>query len=170
MHPTVDRLWHWRRLNGMDDESWPSDAKHTYFHDVYAKDGSVESGGLCYGHGPDDVMSWRNLFDSDDHYYTNRELYTYLAPGSDELPYVYADFAWDHCESEGYSSDLLSKLETARPKDGASDEGDDDAAVQERQQKMKQKEGTSSSDGLEKKRGPEGKTGEMAVVRRSGLS
>ena len=24
VHPTIDRLWHWRRLNGMDDESWPS--------------------------------------------------------------------------------------------------------------------------------------------------
>mmetsp|Transcript_109923 Transcript_109923/g.319886 ORF Transcript_109923/g.319886 Transcript_109923/m.319886 type:complete len:864 (+) Transcript_109923:2-2593(+) len=130
VHPTIDRLWHWRRLNGMDDESWPSDAKHTYFHDVYGKDGSVEAGGSCYGHGPDDVMSWRNLFDTDDHYYTNRELYNYLAPGSEELPYIYDSFLWPHCVSEGYSADLNSKLETAKPQQSAGDEGDDDEAVQ----------------------------------------
>ena len=238
------------------------DAKHTYFHDVYAQDGSVESGGSCYGHGPDDVMSWRNLFDTDNHYYTNREvsryrdthhvptvgsmtrhtpaliasahtythhtatpeltpinlqLYNYLAPGSEELPYVYDSFSWPHCVSEGYSADLTSKVETAKPQQSTDDEGDDDEAMQvccfphcvpredphpselkfysnfvetlgrnqsasllgkatqlifttpnsptqERQKKMKEKEGAGSNDGLEKKRGPEGKTGAMEVA------
>mmetsp|Transcript_109917 Transcript_109917/g.319867 ORF Transcript_109917/g.319867 Transcript_109917/m.319867 type:complete len:122 (+) Transcript_109917:283-648(+) len=109
-------------------------------------------------------MSWRNLFDTDDHYYTNRELYNYLAPGSEELPYIYDSFLWPHCVSEGYSADLNSKLETAKPQQSAGDEGDDDEAVQERQKKMKKNEGTSSNDGLEKKRGPEGKIGKMEVA------
>ena len=134
IHPTVDRLWHWRRLNGFDDESWPSDAKHSYFHDVHAKDGTVVTDSSCYGsfdvsillpsvsesslcplapvsgHAPDDVMSWKNLFDQKDHYYTNSELYDELAPGSDNLPYVYDNFEWEHCVSEGYTSDLLGTL------------------------------------------------------------
>ena len=138
IHPTVDRLWHWRRLNGFDDESWPSDAKHSYFHDVHAKDGTVVTDSSCYGsfdvcilltsvsesslcplapvsgHAPDDVMSWKNLFDQKDHYYTNSELYDELAPGSDNLPYVYDNFEWEHCISEGYTSDLLYLDKSAR--------------------------------------------------------
>eukprot|EP00622_Pseudochattonella_farcimen_P001321 FR735982.1.p1 GENE.FR735982.1~~FR735982.1.p1 ORF type:complete len:163 (+),score=14.37 FR735982.1:255-743(+) len=119
IHPTVDRLWHWRRLNGFDDESWPSDAKHSYFHDVHAKDGTVVTDSSCYGHAPDDVMSWKNLFDQKDHYYTNSELYDELAPGSDNLPYVYDNFDWEHCVSEGYTSDLLGTLSPTDPASSA---------------------------------------------------
>lgn len=121
IHPTIDRLWHWRRLNGFTDENWPSDSKHTYFHEVYSSEGSVLQNGSCYGHAPEDVMIWRNLFDEDDHYYTNSELYSHLNPASEDLPYVYDNFRWPHCAAEGFSIDLLDTTEN---------NGEDDSSTQ----------------------------------------
>lgn len=136
-HPTVERLWHWRRLNGFDDESWPDDAKHTYFHDVYDKNGTASAGGECYGHGPNDVMIWRNLFDQDDTYYTNLELYDNLSPASSTLPYVYDNFRWSHCAEEGYSEDLLGLSE--------SETGSDDLQNGEKHDRFDHRQKNSSS-------------------------
>jgi len=34
----------------------------------------------CYGHSKHDVLSWKNIFDDDDYYYTNAELYDMFDP------------------------------------------------------------------------------------------
>ena len=39
-------------------------------------------------------------------YYTNAQLYDLLDPSNDDLPYVYADFDWDHCTTLGYNMEL----------------------------------------------------------------
>lgn len=66
-------------------------------------------------------MIWRNLFDEDDHYYTNSELYSHLNPASEDLPYVYDNFRWPHCAAEGFSIDLLDTTEN---------NGEDDSSTQ----------------------------------------
>lgn len=85
LHPTVDRLWHFKRLGNLAhyDETW--DPYHT-----------------CYGHNPTDYQPFKNLFDTNDHFYTNNELYELLRPDDVMLPYMYDNFKWPHCELLGY--------------------------------------------------------------------
>lgn len=90
MHPTMDRLFQWRRINGLVDERWDD---HTYLHN---------SDGICWGHQENDVLVWSNLFDNSHHYYTNKELYTLFDPSIDDyIPYIYDNFEWLHCEENG---------------------------------------------------------------------
>jgi len=85
LHGTLDRLWHFKRLGNMQnyDETW--DPYHT-----------------CYGHNPTNFQPFKNLFDSDDRYYTNIELYEYFRPHQEALQYMYDNFQWPHCELLGY--------------------------------------------------------------------
>jgi hypothetical protein len=87
LHPMIDRLWHWKRIGEEDlmegtstyDETW--DPYHT-----------------CYGHNPDNLQPFSNLFGDDhDDFYTNDELYDLLHPKNEDLPYVYDNFNWGHC-------------------------------------------------------------------------
>ncbi|CAN0103275.1 unnamed protein product, partial [Pylaiella littoralis] len=94
LHPTVDRLWHLKRLASTDfDEQW--DPFHT-----------------CVGHNPDDLQPFHGLFPDYDTkkskenvgapldakvYYTNTELYDLLRPDGEDIPYMYNNFAWTHC-------------------------------------------------------------------------
>ena len=100
MHPTLDRLLHWKRLNGgFEDEHWDD---NTYVH---------RDDGVCWGHQQHDALLWSNLFGEDadadsatGHHYTNGELYALTDPQShDSLPYVYDNFEWDHCDAQGVS-------------------------------------------------------------------
>ena len=36
-------------------------------------------------------------------FFTNRQMYDFLSPFSEDLPYVYDNFAWEHCDKEGYT-------------------------------------------------------------------
>jgi len=85
LHGTVDRLWHYKRLGPTDnyDETW--DPYHT-----------------CYGHNPSNFQPFKNIFDSNDNYYTNAELYENLRPDKPVLQYMYDSFDWPHCELLGY--------------------------------------------------------------------
>lgn len=91
------RLWHLARLEQKEvfDETWISDA-------------------TCVGHNEEDVQPFHDLFleeqDSEREgqvssevptmkkYYTNGELYKLLHPAEADLPYVYDNFDWPHCE------------------------------------------------------------------------
>jgi len=92
LHPSIDRLWHWKRFTEEDlvedstfDESW--DPFHT-----------------CYGHNPDNLQPFTNLFgESTDTFYSNIELYKLVHPKSQALPYMYDSFEWPHCELVGDS-------------------------------------------------------------------
>ena len=98
-HPTVDRLFQWRRLNGMgldwpDNSAWSVEGTRTAY---------------CHGHNVDDVLPFTGLFDSDSGPYTNRELLALADPKYDKAPYIYDNFEWPHCLDEGYSVDLMTQ-------------------------------------------------------------
>jgi|MDSY01.2.fsa_nt_gb hypothetical protein len=86
LHGTLDRLWHFKRLGNQKnfDETW--DPYHT-----------------CYGHNPGDYQPFKNLFDEDDRYYSNAELYQLFNPSGVSIPYMYENFEWPHCEESGYT-------------------------------------------------------------------
>jgi hypothetical protein len=86
LHGTLDRLWHFKRLGNKKnyDDSW--DPYHT-----------------CYGHNPADFQPFKNLFDDEDRYYNNMELYELFNPASNSIPYMYEHFEWPHCDMVGYS-------------------------------------------------------------------
>jgi hypothetical protein len=115
IHPTVDRLWQWRRINGMTNETWPP-ASVNYVH-----------GGDCAGHSADDITVFKNLFDSDDRFYTNQELYDLMDPRKEETTdSVFAHFRWGHCQDVGYPVDLLPSNFVARNTDRFTGETADD--------------------------------------------
>mmetsp|Transcript_19158 Transcript_19158/g.24856 ORF Transcript_19158/g.24856 Transcript_19158/m.24856 type:complete len:656 (-) Transcript_19158:256-2223(-) len=84
LHPTVDRLWHFKRLGDQSNfnETW--DPYHP-----------------CYCHNPTDYQPFQNLFDNDTWFYTNMELYEKLSPSSPDMPYIYDNFYWPHCDLIG---------------------------------------------------------------------
>lgn len=91
-HPTLDRLWHWRKINGFLDESWDNSG--------------------CWGHKYNDTTIWHDLFDDGDYnstFYTIAELMDLFSPMSVTIPYVYDDFEWKHCEEQGYPLNLISE-------------------------------------------------------------
>ena len=89
IHPIFDNMLHVLRmspdLEGQFDMSW------------------VSTG--CHGAGWDDALPFKDLFPNTTHmgYYTNRDLFQLLTPGSPSLPYVYDSFdkwggcSWDPC-------------------------------------------------------------------------
>ena len=98
-HPTVDRLFQWRRLNGMgvhwpDNSAWSVEGTRTAY---------------CHGHNVDDVLPFTGLFDDSRNGRTNRELLALADPADSGAPYIYDNFEWPHCLDEGYSVDLLTQ-------------------------------------------------------------
>lgn len=96
-HPTLDRLWVWRKINGFTSETWVNSS--------------------CWGHNEDDTTTWH--IGSDDQVetqYTNGELMELFNPELDTVPYIYDTFTWPHCEAEGYP---LQLVEQKGPPDGA---------------------------------------------------
>ena len=52
----------------------------------------------CPGHKEDDLLEFENLYDGQDHLFTNREFYELTAPGSTFMPYVYNSLShWPGC-------------------------------------------------------------------------
>ena len=90
LHPTLDRLWHWIRLQASPDT----------FTDDWAE------GNSCYGHNPNDYQPFTgdlfNLANKRNDYLTNRELYNLFDPGRDAVPYIYDNYEWPHCSMLGY--------------------------------------------------------------------
>lgn len=146
IHTTADRFLSWKRIlraNGLIDwdESW------AYVHDMApgmtpasdagqvcdwtaVRDGLFDlpncSKQICPGHLPFEEIPWEK-FPGDKKFdsvtkgarkkYTNAHFYAYSAPSNDDLPYVYDNFIWDHCEEQGYlfyPTNLTSIGDTAR--------------------------------------------------------
>ena len=106
-HPTLDRMWQWRMINGMDDMSW--------------------STSTCWGHNEDDVTVWHAGFEggSTETRYTNADLMVLFDPTNSSIPYVYDNFEWPHCAEEGYPLRLINATRAAA---AAADTGGDGAA------------------------------------------
>lgn len=87
-HPTLDRLWHWRKLNGFLNEDWAD--------------------GGCWGHNINDTTIWHDLFNEESgDFYTVGDIMDSFSPMSLSVPYVYDDFEWPHCEAQGYPLTLI---------------------------------------------------------------
>ena len=69
--------------------------------------------GTCSGHTPSDVLpfSFRLHLGGDKEstiQFTNQELYDFIHPYRDELPYMYDHYDWKHCtESGAYLPDVM---------------------------------------------------------------
>lgn len=99
IHPTVERLWVWKKLSGsFRDETWPG-AKSAACFNCY-----------CYGHAAEDnlpfeiallkpggVKGYRATAS-----FTNQQLYDLADPHEQHLPYIYDDLTWSHCAELGY--------------------------------------------------------------------
>eukprot|EP00618_Florenciella_parvula_P017577 CAMPEP_0119489082 /NCGR_PEP_ID=MMETSP1344-20130328/14634_1 /TAXON_ID=236787 /ORGANISM="Florenciella parvula, Strain CCMP2471" /LENGTH=720 /DNA_ID=CAMNT_0007524087 /DNA_START=136 /DNA_END=2298 /DNA_ORIENTATION=+ len=89
VHPTVDRLWQWKRLSTdcMYNYSWPSGTS------IY---------GTCSGHDEKDMLPYAGLNPSaSNSLLDNKGLYDLLDPTTSDSPYVYDNFEWAHCLQEG---------------------------------------------------------------------
>ncbi|CAM9923080.1 unnamed protein product [Discosporangium mesarthrocarpum] len=99
LHPTAERLWQWRRVLGMSNDTWPDGS---YVHKPWD----------CWGHAESDLLPMGGVQgggawgDTDFEGYTNGELYKLMDPLQSFLPYVYEDFEWPHCQEEGLPLDL----------------------------------------------------------------
>ena len=126
IHTTAERLVHYRRLlakSGAKDfvQDWryehnmaggttfitpPSDTgvvcDWSGVDDANPMPVCVE--GTCPGHGVDDDLPFGNFTGADDEPdpYTNIDFYEFSAPDNDALPYLYDNFAYEHCAALGY--------------------------------------------------------------------
>merc|ERR1719424_149452 len=64
-HPTVERLWHWRRLNGLASSVWTD-------NQAWSVKGFLTE--YCFGHNFDDTLTWPDHLWSEKGPYTNRDL------------------------------------------------------------------------------------------------
>ena len=93
VHPTIDRLWQWKRLSVSCSYTydWPDGSS------IYVSSGSS----TCNGHDEMDFVPFDDMLGAVvggvRSPSTNLELYNLFDPSKQESPYVYDDFRWDHC-------------------------------------------------------------------------
>ena len=117
LHGSIERLIGYKRMNvalyGLTfDETWAYpeyDASNGAYldgvcdwSDVTSDDEfpTCTSGEICSGHYEDDVLEFGNFLDEDEQY-TNWEMYTFIHPWTEDLPYIYDTYDFDYCEEEG---------------------------------------------------------------------
>lgn len=120
-HPTMERLWMFKRLTGtLTDLTWPdTDIK---FH---TSNGTTESWRLslweedCNGHRGSDVFPFDLTdagssfkvqtgirgFEEGGNSISNRDLVKLLDPRINSMNYIYDNFEWKHCEADGINLD-----------------------------------------------------------------
>jgi Common central domain of tyrosinase len=121
IHPTLERLLQAKYMaGGFQDNTWPTDPINDYVCDkAECYDVSDDNlgfgywGTCCYGHYETDQLM--NAPDGDrDSYtsYTNAEIHTMTDAGSLSygMPYIYDEFAWDHCADIGM--DFINLLQS----------------------------------------------------------
>jgi hypothetical protein len=60
---------------------------------------------ICEGHRPYDVLEWSN-FTGAGETYTNLEMFAFLNPWNDDLPYTYDSYDFDYCYDYYSKSEL----------------------------------------------------------------
>ncbi|CAM9513044.1 unnamed protein product [Ectocarpus sp. 12 AP-2014] len=118
IHPTAERFLSWRRkLATEETDVWALDETWGYSHGhVVGETGVVcdWSGvgddfldmpscarGICGGHGVHDTLPFDIKVKGETVKMTNLEWYKFIYPDNDDLPYMYNEFAWDHCAANG---------------------------------------------------------------------
>ena len=119
-HPTMERLWMFKRLTGtMTDLTWPDADTHVLDEETGTI--SLEALSLygedCAGHRGADVFPFGLALDDGDSGFmvrtgvggdevnwnslTNREILQALDPRVNQLSYIYDTFEWSHCDLDG---------------------------------------------------------------------
>ncbi|CAM9656056.1 unnamed protein product [Scytosiphon promiscuus] len=118
IHPTADRFLAWRRkLATEQPDLWTLDETWDYSHGWVVgetgvtcdwdnvQEGSLDmptcTSGICGGHNEDDLLPFKVKLKGETVQMTNREWYNFIYPDNDDLPYMYNEFAWDHCAADG---------------------------------------------------------------------
>eukprot|EP00904_Undaria_pinnatifida_P008207 jgi/Undpi1/4516/HiC_scaffold_18.g07870.m1 len=114
IHPTAERLLGWRRKLGREqgdewpfDEGWGYDRGETVGETGTVCDWSgVRDGTLdmptcikdiCGGHNPEDVLPFKIKVHGESRTMSNIEWFEFIYPDSEDLPYIYNEYRWDHC-------------------------------------------------------------------------
>jgi len=106
-HPTVERLTHWKRLNGFLNSTWPQNTSWSVM--------GYELG-YCAGHELHDVLTWPNYIFKPTLAgpYSNFQVWNLTDPNQDYLTYVYDSFNWEHCAEAGLDLTLIpTDIETS---------------------------------------------------------
>ena len=100
IHPTIDRLYQWKKLqSNFVSEEWvsPLGVNLTKYCQI----------GGCDGHHGYDVLPFRVQIQNSHtesfeyRYLTNAEMLDAANPFDSQLPYVYDNFQWSHCDELG---------------------------------------------------------------------
>lgn len=112
IHTAGERLMSWRRILSYTDkmpldETWgyehpsgvPSDTGTVCDWSKVTKDDEMPEcdKGLCTGHAEDDILPTDVMGET----YTNIEFYHLMNPYNEDLPYLYDNFDYSHCEAQG---------------------------------------------------------------------
>eukprot|EP00904_Undaria_pinnatifida_P008379 jgi/Undpi1/4671/HiC_scaffold_18.g08025.m1 len=114
IHPTAERFFSWRRKLAKEqpdeyafDETWGYDHGNVIGETgsvcdwSAVKDNSLDMPtcvtGVCGGHGADDMLPFGIKVDGKIIKMTNVEWLDFIYPDNEDLPYMYNEFAWDHC-------------------------------------------------------------------------
>ena len=149
IHPTMERLWMYKKISRtLYNETWPATSYSIWdscyghrAHDIIPfrfslkTTGAADDLGRSDSESDGDAVAARALLTAEnstggvtaviagtDEYersYTNHELYELASPANSYMPYIYADFEWEHCHKEGYLFDdvLVSDDDTAADDD-----------------------------------------------------
>ena len=71
----------------------------------------MSTGVICDGHNEDDLLEFSNFMGKSETY-TNKEMYAFISPDNDELPYTYDTFEFSFCDALGY--DFLESTDSAK--------------------------------------------------------
>jgi hypothetical protein len=117
LHGSIERLLGYKRMNVelydlTFDETWAYpeyDASNGAYLDGVCDWSDVTSTSdfptcteseICTGHYEDDVLEFGDFLDEDE-VYTNWELYEFIHPWNENLPYIYDSYDFDYCEDDG---------------------------------------------------------------------
>ena len=59
------------------------------------------AGERCPGHNENDKLEFENFLNRNETY-TNRDMWEFMHPWNNELPYVYDTFDYQYCTDQGY--------------------------------------------------------------------
>ena len=117
LHGTIERLLGLKRIKLSQGEITSADFDETWGYDtdnylylvgicdwsaVQSNDDltlptcNMSSAAICPGHNENDVLEFTN-FQGQGETYTNADLYTFIHPWNDDLPYTYDAFDYDYC-------------------------------------------------------------------------
>lgn len=114
IHPSAERMLSWRRMLdhlsvhtfnqtwGYSHQGDPSDMGQICEWDDVSDFGLPYCyDSTCPGHNAADTTPFMGIVEEGE-FPTNEEIYAYVAPWNEELPYMYDTYYWPHCNASGF--------------------------------------------------------------------